>query len=199
MRRQTGSRRTTPSSLTHVAAICVYCASGEEIDEKYKQLAGEVGARLAAGGHSLVTGGGRVSMMGAVARAARAGNAHTVGVIPKHLMAYEVFDSDADELIVVDTMRDRKQIMEDRADAFLALPGGIGTLEEMFEIWTSGSLGMHPKPVVVLDYQQFYHSLWTFLDDLARRGFVRAVALEQLHRVTTVPDAFDLLEELLAA
>jgi uncharacterized protein (TIGR00730 family) len=170
--------------------ICVYCSSAEAIDTSYIELATEVGVRLAAEGHGLVSGGGRVSMMGAVARAARAGGAHTVGVIPAHLVPLEVADTDADELIVVDTMRDRKRVMDERSDAFLALPGGIGTLEELFEVWTASSLGMHPKPVAVLDPDGFYDPLWKYLDDLQARGFVRGAALDVLHRTTTVDEAF---------
>jgi uncharacterized protein (TIGR00730 family) len=176
-----------------VAAICVYCASGEGIAASYVELAAEVGSRIAADGHSLVSGGGRVSMMGAVARAARAGGARTVGVIPQHLVGYEVADTEADELVVVDTMRERKRLMDERADAFLALPGGIGTLEELFEVWTAGSLGMHAKPVVVLDPAGFYAPLWSFLDTLSGRGFVRQVALESLHRASSVDEAFAVL------
>src|SRR6478672_8494700 len=109
-----------------MAAICVYCSSSESIDAAHRELASAVGARLAADGHSLVSGGGRVSMMGDVARAARAGGAHTTGVIPEHLMPLEVADTEADDLLVVQTMRERKQTMEDRSDMFIALPGGIG-------------------------------------------------------------------------
>ncbi|MEO6886304.1 MAG: TIGR00730 family Rossman fold protein, partial [Jatrophihabitantaceae bacterium] len=152
--------------------------------------AAEVGSRIAADGHSLVSGGGRVSMMGAVARAARAGGAHTLGVIPSHLVPLEVADTDADELVVVETMRERKRTMDEHADAFLALPGGIGTLEELFEVWTSASLGMHSKPVVVLDPDGFYAPLWAFLEALQEKGFVRPVALHTLHRARTVQEAF---------
>lgn len=135
-------------------------------------------------------------MMGAVAAAARAGGAHTVGVIPSHLVAYEVADTDADELVVVDTMRERKRIMDERSDVFLALPGGIGTLEELFEVWTAGSLGMHPKPVIVLDVHGFYDPLWRFLDALVSSGFVRQPALDGLHRVTSVDDAFAVIDAI---
>jgi hypothetical protein len=173
-----------------VASICVYCASAEGIDPKYLDLAAAVGARIAEDGHSLVSGGGNASMMGAVARAARAGGAHTLGVIPEHLVPLEVADTDADELIVVQTMRERKRIMDDSSDGFIALAGGIGTLEELFEVWTSHALGMHGKPVVVLDPDGFYDPLWTFIDALYDRGFVRPVALKALHRVRTVDDAF---------
>lgn len=160
------------------------------IDPVHRRLAAAVGTRLAADGHSLVSGGGRVSMMGELARAARAGGARTVGVIPVHLMAYEVADTDADELVVVDTMRERKQVMDERSDAFLALPGGIGTLEELFEVWTSASLDMHAKPVVVIDPDEFYAPLWQYLDALRDRGFVRQTALDRLVRVTDVDAAF---------
>jgi uncharacterized protein (TIGR00730 family) len=177
-----------------MATVCVYCASSESIDAGYVDLAREVGGRLAAGGHALVSGGGRVSMMGAVAAAARAGGAHTVGVIPEHLVPYEVADTEADELLVVETMRERKREMDDRADAFLALPGGIGTLEELFEVWTSASLGMHGKPVIVLDPDGFYAPLWDYLESLRGKGFVRQAALDTLHRVTSVEEAFKVIE-----
>ncbi|MEO8888703.1 MAG: TIGR00730 family Rossman fold protein [Jatrophihabitantaceae bacterium] len=181
-----------------MATICVYCSSSEEIDPAYKALAAAVGARLAADGHALVSGGGRVSMMGAVASAARAGGAHTVGVIPSQLVSAEVADAGADELIVVQTMRERKQIMDDRSDAFIALPGGIGTLEELFEMWTSAWLGLHAKPVLVLDPDGFYAPLWAFLDGLCERGFVRPGALRTLHQVNSVDEAFTVLDALLA-
>ena len=176
-----------------MAALCVYCSSSVTIDPSYVGLATAVGERLAAGGHSLVSGGGRVSMMGAVARAARSGGARTVGVIPAQLVSIEVADADADELIVVETMRERKRVMDVRSDAFLALPGGIGTLEELFETWTSLSLDMHGKPVAVLDPDGFYEPLWTWLDALIARGFVRRAALDQLHRTRTLDEAFAVL------
>ncbi|GAB2457488.1 LOG family protein [Jatrophihabitans fulvus] len=170
--------------------ICVYCASSESIGKSYRELAVEVGARIAADGHALVSGGGRVSMMGDVARAARAGGAHTTGVIPTRLVDLEVADTEADELVVVDTMRERKRVMDERSDAFLALPGGLGTFEELFEAWTSRSLDMHRKPVVVLDPDGFYDPLWAWLDDLRGKGFVRQAALDTLHRAATVDAAF---------
>lgn len=176
-----------------MAAVCVYCASSDLIEPAYLSLAAEVGTALADRGHSLVSGGGRVGMMGAVARAARAGGARTVGVIPVHLMPLEVADTAADELVVVDTMRERKRLMDERSDAFLALPGGLGTLEELFEVWTALSLGMHAKPVVVLDPDGFYEPLWAYLSGLRERGFVRSRALDALGRATTVTGALELL------
>jgi uncharacterized protein (TIGR00730 family) len=177
-----------------MAAICVYCSSSEQIDSTHLELASAVGARLAAGGHSLVSGGGRVSMMGRVAMAARNGGAHTLGVIPEHLVPYEVADTEADELVVVTTMRERKRIMDERADAFLVLPGGLGTFEELFEVWTSASLGMHAKPVVVLDPDAHYAPLWAYLAELLTSGFVRQQALDVLVRVSEIEAAFAALE-----
>ncbi len=182
-----------------MAAICVFCASSEAIDPSYVALAAQVGARVAAGGHSLVTGGGRVSMMGAVASAARAGGAHTLGVIPQALVDAEQADQDADELVVVATMRERKQLMDSAADAFIALPGGIGTFEEFFEVWTSASLAMHAKPVVLLDTDGFYDPLFAWLRQLTSSGFVRQSALDGLNRVGDVEKAFALIESLTAA
>jgi hypothetical protein len=176
-----------------MASICVFCASASGIDESYLRLAAEVGARIGDGGHRLVSGGGRVSMMGEVATAARAHGARTLGVIPQHLLDYEVADTDSDELVVVETMRERKALMDAHADAFLVLPGGIGTLEEFFEVWTAGSLGMHPKPVIVLDPDGFYTPLWQFVESMVERGFVRPAAWQQLHRVTCLDAAFALI------
>jgi uncharacterized protein (TIGR00730 family) len=176
-----------------MAAVCVFCSSAEHIEARYILLAEQVGARIAKEGHTLVSGGARVSMMGAVARAARAGGARTVGVMPQALIDIEIGDLDAEELIIVDTMRERKRLMDHRSDAFLALPGGIGTLEEFFEVWTAGSIGLHDKPVLVLDPEGFYRPLWTYLESLVDDGFVRQAALDRLHRVSTVDEAFAVL------
>ncbi len=172
-------------------AVCVYCASSDGIPERYLDLAAQVGRALAERGWTLVSGGGRVSMMGALATAARAGGARTVGVIPKGLTGLEVADEHADELLVTDTMRERKALMEAHADAFLALPGGIGTLEEFFEAWTSRVLGMHAKPVVLLDPDGHYAGLLAWLDGLVHRGFVRPEALGRLVVTDDVAAALD--------
>ena len=177
-----------------MAAICVYCASGTRIDPSYVELAGEVGAELARRGHSLVSGGGELSMMGAVARSARAGGARTVGIIPRGLLDKEVGDRAADELVVVDDMRTRKGLMDQRADAFLALPGGLGTLEELLEVWVARSLGMHRKPVVALDVDGLYAPLRAQVDLLLERGFVRSPAVRALQWASSVEEALDLVE-----
>jgi uncharacterized protein (TIGR00730 family) len=174
--------------------VCVYCSSSAAIDPAHVALAAETGTALARRGHTLVSGGGSVSCMGAVAAAARAGGARTVGVIPQALLALEVTDEDADELIVTATMRERKALMDDRADGFLALPGGLGTLEELLEIWVAGVLGMHAKPVVVLDPGGVFAHLRLLVDSLVDGGFVRATARDTLIWATDVEEALDAIE-----
>ena len=181
-----------------MAAICVFCASSTRIDRRYVETAAAVGAELARRGHSLVSGGGALSSMGAVAQAARAGGAHTVGVIPRALLQLEVGDQDADELLVVDDMRTRKGLMDARSDAFLALPGGLGTLEELTEVWTARFLGMHTKPVVALDQNGLWAPLRAQVDLMVERGFVSAASVVTLDWAETVEEAFDLLEAGLA-
>lgn len=170
--------------------MCVYCASGPNHPE-LTDLAARVGAAVADRGWTLVSGGGNVSAMGAVAQAARAHGGRTVGVIPKALVHREVADVDADELVVTDTMRERKQVMEDRADAFLALPGGIGTLEEFFEAWTAAVLGMHEKPVVMLDPIGHYDGLLAWLHELVDSRYVAQGALDRLVVVDDVDAALE--------
>jgi uncharacterized protein (TIGR00730 family) len=160
-------------------AVCVYCASGPRHPELL-DLADRLGGAIAERGWTLVSGGGNVSAMGAVASGARAKGGRTVGVIPKALVHRELADVDADELVVTETMRERKQVMEDRADAFISLPGGIGTLEEFFEAWTAGYLGMHDKPVVMLDPFGHYDGLLTWLHGLTDSGYVSQGALDRL-------------------
>jgi uncharacterized protein (TIGR00730 family) len=179
-------------------AVCVFCASSERIDPVHARLATEVGAELARRGWTLVSGGGSVGMMGAVARAVRAGGGRTVGVIPRALLDLEVADHDADELVVTDDMRERKGVMDGRSDAFLTLPGGIGTLEELLEIWVARSLGMHAKPVVVLDPTGVFGPLRAQVTALVDAGFVRAEAAAELVWAGSLAEAFAVLGAALA-
>jgi uncharacterized protein (TIGR00730 family) len=179
-------------------AVCVFCASSERIDAAHAALAREVGGQIAGRGWSLVSGGGSVGMMGAVARAVRAGGGHTVGVIPRALVDAEVADHGADELVVTDDMRQRKGVMDRRSDAFLTLPGGIGTLEELLEIWVARSLGMHAKPVVVLDPTGVFAPLRAQVGALVEAGFVRVEAAEAVVWAASVDEAFGVLEEAAA-
>ncbi|GAA3872034.1 TIGR00730 family Rossman fold protein [Saccharothrix violaceirubra] len=171
--------------------VTVYCGSRTGVPRSYLDLATRVGAEIAARGWSLAWGGGRTSMMGCVAQAARDGGARTVGVIPRSLVDREWADREADDLLLVDTMRDRKALMEAHGDAFLALPGGIGTCEELFEIWTGRVLDMHDKPVVLLDVDGHYRGLLDWLDELRSRGFVSGYALDRLVVTDDVTTALD--------
>lgn len=174
--------------------ICVFCSASTRIDPKYPELATAAGAEMARRGHTLVSGGATVSTMGAIARAARAGGASTVGVIPQALVDHEVADEDADELIVTNDMRQRKGEMDRRSDAFLVLPGGLGTLEELLQIWTARVLGLHRKPIVVLDPHHLYGSLLDLLKQLRDQGFIRPRAFDAVNWTRTLAEAFDHLE-----
>jgi uncharacterized protein (TIGR00730 family) len=181
-----------------VAAICVFCASSRTLPAPWLDLATGVGTELARRGHVLVSGGGRVGMMGAVATAARAAGGHTFGVMPQSLVDLEIADTESDELVVTDGMSSRKNLMIEKADAFLTLPGGLGTLDELFEVWTTAMLGAHTKPLVVLDTDGFYGGLVTWLRGLVPDGFVRPSALDLLVVASSVAEALDAIEERVA-
>lgn len=179
--------------------VCVFCASSTAISSHYVDLAAAVGEEIGRRGWTLVTGGGSVSMMGAVSRAARSVGGRTVGVIPRALLDLEVADHDADELVVTDDMRSRKGEMDRRSDAFITLPGGIGTLEELLEVWTARTLGMHDKPVVVVDPDDAFAPLRAQANQLVERGFMRPTVLESLTWTTDAPTAIAAVELALAS
>ncbi|GID96532.1 TIGR00730 family Rossman fold protein [Amorphoplanes digitatis] len=174
-----------------MAAVCVFCASSSNLDRRWLELAAQLGKALGPRGHTLVSGGGRVGMMGAVADAARASGAHTLGVIPQYLVDLEVADTAADELIVTTDMGERKNIMIDRSDAFITLPGGLGTLDELFEVWTTATLDLHHKPIILVNTAGFYDGLLSWLDGLADTEFARRQALDRLVVVDSVEAALD--------
>jgi uncharacterized protein (TIGR00730 family) len=173
--------------------ICVFCSSSGRIDQRYLDLATDAGGELARRGHTLVSGGATVSCMGAIARAARAGGAPTIGVIPRALVDIEIADEDS-ELVVTEDMRSRKGEMDRRSEAFLVLPGGLGTLEELFEIWTSRVLGMHDKPIAILDPYGLYEPLRELMKHLLDEGFARPRIFDAIGWTSTVAGAFDHLE-----
>jgi len=180
--------------------ICVYCASSDHIDSAYGDAARDMGRRLAKNGHTLVYGGGQVGLMGIVARQVHAGDGHVVGVIPEKLkdregVAYDV----ADELIVTQTMRERKQIMYERADAFAVLPGGYGTLEEFMEVLTLRQLGYHQRPIALVSVDGFFDPLMDFFDRLRTQRFTRADPDTLMHLTTTPAEALARLEQNVAA
>ncbi|WP_346538346.1 TIGR00730 family Rossman fold protein [Micromonospora sp. DPT] len=180
-----------------MAAICVFCASSRTLDRRWLELAAETGAELARRGHTLVSGGGCVGMMGALADGARAAGGRTLGVIPQALVDLEVADLASDELLVTDGMASRKTLMVDKSDAFLTLPGGLGTLDELFEVWTTATLALHAKPMVLVDTDGFYRPLLDWLATLADQTFLKPAGLGLLLVADTVPAALDLLESRL--
>jgi uncharacterized protein (TIGR00730 family) len=174
-------------------SLCVYCGSRPGRNEAYLEAAREVGRQIGRRGWQLVYGGGNVGLMGAVADSALAHGARVVGVIPRTLVEREVAHLALDEQLVVDTMHQRKQAMAERADAFLALPGGIGTLEELYEVWTWRHLGYHDQPIGLLNVAGFYDGLLAFMRHTVTDGFVSAPQLEALR---AGHDAGALLDEL---
>ena len=155
-------------------SVAVYCGSRFGDLAAYAQAARELGRLIARSGGSVVYGGGRVGLMGVVADAALDAGGSVVGVIPQALMDREVGHPGLTELHVVQTMHERKQMMAERADAFVALPGGIGTLEEIYEVWSWQQLGYHDKPVALLNVAGFYDALLEFMRVSHERGFVSA-------------------------
>ncbi|MEU8184442.1 TIGR00730 family Rossman fold protein [Micromonospora sp. NPDC049044] len=180
-----------------MAAICVFCASSRTLDQRWLDLATEAGEQLARRGHTLVSGGGCVGMMGAVADGARSAGGRTLGVIPQSLVDLEVADLASDELLVTDSMAGRKTLMIDKSDAFLTLPGGLGTLDELFEVWTTATLALHAKPMVLIDTDGFYRPLLDWLDGLADNRFLKPAGRALLTVATSVPEALDALESQL--
>ncbi|ATO16558.1 TIGR00730 family Rossman fold protein [Micromonospora sp. WMMA2032] len=177
-----------------MANVCVFCASSRTLDDRWLALATETGAELARRGHTLVSGGGCVGMMGAVTDGARAAGGRTVGVIPQSLVDLEVADLAADELLVTDGMASRKTLMVDKSDAFVTLPGGLGTLDELFEVWTTATLALHAKPMVLVDADGFYRPLLDWLGSLADRHFLKPAGMDLLMVADSVPAALDLID-----
>ena len=174
-------------------AVCVFCSSADGVARPLRALAAEVGAGLAARGWRLVYGGGGLGLMGEVARAALAGGAHVTGVIPQGLAALEAELLEVDDLVRVDDLRARKAVMDARADAFLVLPGGLGTLEELLETLTLRQLGVHDRPIVLLDPDGHWQALHTLLDGLVASGFAAAGLNGALATTRDVEQALDAL------
>jgi uncharacterized protein (TIGR00730 family) len=156
-----------------IEAVCVYCGSGKGVDSAYAIAARKLGKALADSGIRLIYGGGSLGLMGEVARATLGGGGKVTGIIPEFLGSREHMLKDVDELIVVENMHVRKQLMFDRADAFVALPGGIGTLEELVEQLTWSQLGRHSKPIVVANINGFWDPFLKLLDHMKAETFIR--------------------------
>ena len=171
--------------------VSVFCSSAPDIPKSSLDLAFGIGEAIGEQGWDLVWGGGKASMMGAVAKGARSKGAATIGVIPQPLIKLEFEDKDATQMHVVSDMRTRKAKIEDLSDAFIALPGGIGTLEEFFEIWVGSYLKFHSKPIAVCDPVGFYDPLRTALDHLAEHNFMKTGQAELVSWCKDIPSTLD--------
>jgi uncharacterized protein (TIGR00730 family) len=172
--------------MPNIRALCVYCGSSGAVAPAYREAASELGARLAAAGIETVFGGGRVGLMGLLADAALAAGGRVTGIIPARLRDAELAHPGATELIVVATMHERKRLMAERADAFAVLPGGIGTLDETFEILSWRQLGMHDKPIFLVDIGGYWAPLRALLGHIVENGFARPPTLRLVRVVPTV-------------
>ena len=173
--------------------LCVFCGSSPGVRPAYVQAARALGGLLAARGIGVVYGGASIGVMGAVADGALEAGGEVIGVIPQKLAVREVSHESLSALHVVDSMHERKALMAELSDAFVALPGGIGTFEELFEVWTWAQLGMHAKPCALLDVERYYAPLLAFIEHSVEEGFLRPVYRDML---IVADDAESLLGQL---
>ncbi len=172
--------------MQHVTRLCVYCGSAAGLDPRYQAAARELGEALAKAGIELIFGGGRVGLMGVLADSVLAAGGRVVGIIPQRLRDAELAHPGAGELVIVGSMHDRKRLMAERADAFAILPGGIGTLDETFEILTWRQLGLHDKPIFLVDVAGYWQPLRDLLDHITAQGFTQSLVPRLLEIVPNV-------------
>lgn len=177
-------------------SLAVFCGSQFGTNPLHTELTRTLGTEMAQRNLTLVYGGGRVGLMGVIATAVMADGGKVIGVIPQSLAEKEIAFEAATELIVVGTMHQRKAIMADRADAFVALPGGYGTCDELFEILTWAQIGLHAKPIVLLNVAGFYDPLLAMVDHMTAEGFIRPQHRALLQSVNTLPELFAKLEHV---
>jgi uncharacterized protein (TIGR00730 family) len=180
--------------MASIRRLCVYCGSSGNVDPRYRQAASELGTRLAGAGIGLVYGGGRVGLMGLLADAALAAGGEVIGIIPSRLRDAELAHAGATELVVVETMHDRKRAMAQRADAFAILPGGIGTLDEMFETLSWKQLRLHDKPILLADIDGYWGPLRALLDHIVTKGFAGPGSRELVRVVPSIEALMAVLE-----
>ena len=190
------AQRSVLMSATPSFSICVYCGSRNGVSPAYVEVAKTVGQWIGAHNGQLIYGGGNNGLMGVVAQAAADAGAPVLGIIPKALQTTENTRTACTELHVVDTMHERKRMMAERADAFIALPGGIGTFEEFFEVWTWRQLGYHDKPIGLLNTQDYYDGLLSFAQSSVQQGFLSDW---QMDLIRSGSDPESLLRELVQA
>lgn len=175
-------------------SICVFCGSSYGALEVYGEAAAAAGKAIADNGYRLVYGGAKVGLMGTVADAALAAGGDVIGVLPKALQDKEIGHEGLTEFYQVDSMHERKALMADLSDGFVALPGGVGTLEEIFEVWTWGQLGYHEKPCGFLNIEGYFDHLIAFLDHQTQQGFTKKVMRDMVQIADTPTGLIDLFK-----
>ena len=181
--------------MSGIKNVCVYCGSSGNVRDSYRQSAIDFGHMLASTDRTLVYGGGRVGLMGLVADSTLEKGGKVLGVIPEFLDDLEVGHTGVSELITTPNMHDRKMIMAERSDAFVALPGGLGTLDETFEILTWKQLRLHDKPVIILNIDGYWDHLVELIHNQVNENFAKPENLQLFEVVNTVEEAFDALEK----
>jgi uncharacterized protein (TIGR00730 family) len=175
-------------------AICVFCGSAYGTDAAFRDAARAIGDGIARLGFSMVFGGGGLGLMGDVARAAMAGGAEVQGIMPAFLQALEPEVSPQEKLIVTPHMQERKTLMLQMSDAFVVLPGGLGTYDEFFEVATEAQLGVHAKPIIVVNVNGYYDALDAMLHDMIAKGFAKDMILKLYHLADGAEAALEMLE-----
>lgn len=181
--------------MTDIQNVCVYCGSSSKVDDIYKEAAKKLGKLIADEGWGVVYGGGRVGLMGLVADSALKNGTKVIGIIPEHIQAREVQHDDLTELHVVDTMHVRKQMMVDKSQAFVILAGGLGTLDELFELLTWKQLGLHDKPIVIVNIDGYWTKMLEAIQNISNKGFMRETDLEMFSCVDSVEEVVQALKE----
>jgi len=182
------------SSGVSIQSVCVYCGMSQHIDESYRQTARDVGASLAQHGMRVVYGGGRLGLMGLVADSALQAGGKVIGVIPEHLRAREVQHTGLTELIVCEGLHKRKRTMFNKADAFVVLPGGFGTMDETLEILTWKYLGLHNKPIIIFNKNNYWDPLLHLIDNVIKQGFAPQECYHLYKIVLTLDEMFEALK-----
>lgn len=174
--------------------ICVYGAASDKIDEKYKKAGETLGEKLAARGHGLVFGGGDNGLMGAVARGVHACGGEIIGVSPKFFNVDGVLYPNCTELIYTDTMRERKKILEDSSDAFIIAPGGVGTLDEFFEILTLKQLQQHNKPIAIFDFDGYFTGIVDWMKTATKKEFISEITMDLFKISDNIDELIEYIE-----
>ena len=182
-----------------IHAVTVYCSSSKGVAQAYFEAAAELGTRIAKEHWLLIYGGNNIGCMGAMADAARAAEGKVIGITPKLLADHGIADRLCDELVITEDIRERKAIMEARGQAFITFPGGLGTLEEIFEIIVGKTLGYHNKPIVILNVAGFFDPLLAMIDHGIEQQFIKPWARQLFHVSLTVGDAIEFLKKEMLA